>query len=204
MLLKINSENPEGRKIGHVGEALRQGGVIIYPTDTVYALGCDFDNQEAVDRLCMLRGLDPKKAMLTLICSDISQASAFTRQLSTSTFKFLKRNVPGPITFVLPASNKVPKLFKNRKRTVGVRIPDHAIARAIVEEFGRPLVTTSLKSDDEIVEYFTDAVDIYEDYKKLVDVVVDGGICGNTPSTIVDLTGEEPEVLREGVVFPQW
>jgi len=203
MLLKINSQNPEGRKIRQVVESLRDGGVIIYPTDTVYGLACDIDNQHAIDRLCLLRGLDPAKAMLTIACKDISQLSEYARQLDSPTFKFLKKNIPGPFTFVLPASNKVPKIFKNRKRTIGVRVPDHNIPGAIVEELGRPIVTTSLKSDDEILEYFTDPIDIYDDYKKLVDIVIDGGSCGNTPSTVVDCTGSEPLIIREGLMDPQ-
>lgn len=203
MLLKINPQNPEGRKIRQVVESLRAGGVIIYPTDTVYGLGCDIEQQAAVDQICMLRGLNPTKAMLTIICQDISQLSEYAKQLDSPTFKFLKKNTPGPFTFVLPASNKVPKIFKNRKRTIGVRVPDHNIAMAIVEELGRPIVTTSLKSDDEILEYFTDPIDIYEDYKKLVDIVVDGGSCGNTPSTVVDCTGAEPLIIREGLMDPQ-
>mgnify|MGYP006292622181 CR=1 FL=1 len=203
MLLKTNPQNPEGRKIRQVVESLREGGVIIYPTDTVYGLGCDIEQQAAVDRICMLRGLNPTKAMLTIICRDISQLSEYAQQLDSPTFKFLKKNIPGPFTFVLPASNKVPKIFKNRKRTIGVRVPDHNIPMAIVEELGRPIVTTSLKSDDEILEYFTDPIDIYEDYKKLVDIVVDGGTCGNTPSTVVDCTGTEPVIIREGLMDPQ-
>ena len=198
MLLKINSDNPEGRKINQVLEVLHNGGIIIYPTDTVYGLGCDMSNKKAVDRLCHLRGLDPSQAMLSLICKDISQVSEFTLPLDTPTFKLLNRNLPGPFTFILPANNSVPKIFKNRKRTIGIRIPRHTIPLAIVEGFGRPIVTTSLKSDDEILEYFTDPIDIYDDYKKLVDVVIDGGICGNTPSTIVDCTEAVPTIIREG------
>lgn len=203
MLLKINAQNPEGRKISQVVELLQRGGLIIYPTDTVYGLACDLQNAAAIDRLCHLRKLDPSRAMLTLICKDISQVSEYTQQIDTPTFKVLKKNMPGPFTFILPASNRVLKLFKNRKRTVGVRVPAHNIPLALVEELGRPLVTTSLKSDDEILEYFTDPVDIYEDFKKLVDIVIDGGVCSNTPSTIIDCTGEAPEVIRQGIREPE-
>lgn len=203
MLLKINSENPEGRKIKHVVEALENNGVIIYPTDTVYGLAGDIHSKKAIDRICQLRGLDPSRAMLTIICKDISQVSEYTEQLDTSTFKFLKKNTPGPFTFILPANNQVPKMFRNRKRTIGVRIPDHIIPIQIVEALGRPLITTSLKSDDEILEYFTDPTDIYEDYKNQVDVVIDGGICGNTPSTVIDCTNTEPEIIRMGADQPQ-
>lgn len=203
MLLKINPDNPEGRKIEQVAALLRKGGVMIYPTDTVYGLGCDMEHAAAIDRLCQLRRLDPTRAMLTLVCRDISQISEYTQQLSTPTFKFIRKNTPGPFTFVLPAGNRVGKLFRNRKRTVGVRIPSHNIPRALVEALGRPLVTTSLKSDDEILEYFTDPIDIYEDFRKQVDVVIDGGICGNTPSTIIDCTTEDYEILRMGLNEPE-
>lgn len=198
MLLKINPDNPEGRKIRQVVEHLKEGGVIIYPTDTVYALGCDIENQKAIDRICKLRDLDPKKANLAMICEDISQVSNYTQQIDNSTFRMLKKNLPGPFTFILPAANNVPKLFKNRKKTIGVRIPEHNVTAAIVQALGRPIMTTSLKSDDEILEYFTDPADIYEDFKKLVDVVIDSGPGGNVPSTVIDCTEAEPTILREG------
>jgi tRNA threonylcarbamoyl adenosine modification protein (Sua5/YciO/YrdC/YwlC family) len=198
MLLKINSDNPEGRKIDQVVDALKDGGIIIYPTDTVYGLGCDIENAKAVERICQLRGLDPKKAMLAMICSDISQVSDYAQQIDNPVFRLLKRNLPGPFTFVLNAANSVPKMFKNRKKTIGIRVPDHQVPQAIIEKLGRPILTTSLKSDDEILEYFTDPEDIYEDFKKLVDIVVDSGPGGNTPSTVVDCTDEKPVVLRLG------
>lgn len=198
MLLKINSENPEGRKISQIVDILKEGGVIIYPTDTVYGLGCDIENQKAIDRICQLRDLDPKKANLAIICQDISQISNYTQQIENTVFRILKKNLPGPFTFILPASNSVPKRFKNRKKTIGVRVPDHNITAAIVEQLGRPILTTSLKSDDKILEYFTDPQDIYEDFKKLVDGVIDSGPGGNVPSTVVDCTGAEPEIIREG------
>ncbi len=198
MFLKINAENPEGRKIQQVVEILRQGGIIIYPTDTVYGLGCDISNNDAVEKICRLRGLEPEKARLSFICKDISQVSDYTLPLDNQIFRIMRKNMPGPFTFVLKSNHTVPKMFKNRKRTVGVRIPDHAIPLAIVKELGRPILTTSLRSDDEILEYFTDPIDIYEDFKKLVDIVIDGGICSNVPSTVVDCTGDEPVVLREG------
>jgi tRNA threonylcarbamoyl adenosine modification protein (Sua5/YciO/YrdC/YwlC family) len=198
MLLKINPDNPEGRKIDQVVDALKDGGIIIYPTDTVYGLGCDIENAKAVERICQLRGLDPKKAMLAMICSDISQVSDYAQQIDNPVFRLLKRNLPGPFTFVLNAANSVPKMFKNRKKTIGIRVPDHQVPQAIIEKLGRPILTTSLKSDDEILEYFTDPEDIYEDFKKLVDIVVDSGPGGNTPSTVVDCTDEKPVVLRLG------
>lgn len=198
MLLRINTENPEGRKISQVVDTLKKGGVIIYPTDTVYGLGCDIFNQKAVERICRLRKLDPKKAHLSFICNDISQISKYTQQIGNETFRLMKRNLPGPFTFILKSNNTVPKLFKNNKRTVGVRVPDNLIVRSIIEEMGDPLLTTSLKSDDEILEYFTDPIDIYDDYKKLVDIVIDGGIGGNVPSTLIDCTDSDFEILREG------
>ncbi|MCG8330254.1 MAG: threonylcarbamoyl-AMP synthase [Chitinophagales bacterium] len=204
MLLNINTENPEGRKIRQAVEALDRGGVIIYPTDTVYGLGCDIYNKKAVDKICKLRGLDPVKARLSFICNDLSQVAEYTQQIDNSVFRLMKRNLPGPFTFVLKSSNQVPKMFKNRKRTVGVRIPDNNICRTLVEELGRPILTASLKSDDEVLEYFTDPIDIYDDYKKLVDIVIDGGIGNNQPSTVVDCTGVEPEVIRMGAYELQY
>ncbi|PHN07477.1 L-threonylcarbamoyladenylate synthase [Flavilitoribacter nigricans] len=198
MLLRINSENPEGRKIRQVVESLQDGGVIIYPTDTVYGLGCDIFDQKAVEKICRLRSLDPKKAMLSIVCKDISQISEFAAQIDNNVFKLLKRHLPGPFTFVLKAGNGVPKLFKNRKHTIGVRVPNNQIVLDIVEALGHPILTTSLKSDDEILEYFTDPIDIYEDFKKLVDIVIDGGIGGNVPSTVIDCTDDVPALLRAG------
>ena len=198
MLLKINPDNPEGRKIKQVAETLSQGGVIIYPTDTVYGLGCDIFNPKAVEKICRLRGLKPEKAMLSFICKDISQIAEYAFQIDNDVFKSLKRNLPGPFTFVLKSNNQVPKLFKNRKRSIGVRIPDNNIARNIVEELGRPILSLSLKSDDEILEYFTDPIDIYDDFKKLVDIVIDGGMGANVPSTVVDCMGDEMIVIRQG------
>lgn len=198
MFLEINPDNPQGRKVSQVVETLKQGGVIIYPTDTVYGIGCDIYDHKAVEKICRLRGLNPVKARLSFICSDISQISEYAHQIDNETFKLLKRNLPGPFTFVLKSNNKVPKMFKNRKRTIGVRIPDNNIIQAITEELGRPILTTSLKSDDEIVEYFTDAYDIYQDFEKQVDIVIDGGPGRNVPSTVVDCTGDTPVILREG------
>lgn len=198
MLLRINSENPEMRKISQVVEILDRGGIIIYPTDTVYGLGCDIFNQKAVERICRIRKLDPKKARLSFICESISQIAKYSQQIDNEVFRMMKRNLPGRFTFVLNSSNEVPKLFKNKKRTVGVRIPDNQIILKIVETFGRPILTTSLKSDDEILEYFTDPEDIYDDFKNLTDVVINGGIGKNIPSTVVDCTNSDFEILREG------
>ena len=198
MLLKINSEHPEPRKIQQVADTLAKGGIIIYPTDTVYGLGCDIANHDAVMRICRLRHLEPEKAMLSFICKDISQISEYAMPIDNAVFRLMKKNLPGPFTFVLRSNNQVPKMFKNRKRTIGVRVPDHPIPIAIVQALGRPILTTSLKSDDEVLEYFTDPQDIHDDFRSLVDIVIDGGLCGNTPSTIVDCTGDLPEVIRKG------
>ncbi len=198
MFLRINPDNPEGRKIKQVAEVLRKGGVIIYPTDTVYAFGCDIFQQKAVDRICQLRGLNPKKARLSFICKNIAEMSEYTPQIDNQTFKLLKKNLPGPFTFVLKSGNKLPKILKNNKNTIGIRVPDNNIVSHILEELGHPMLTASLKSDDEILEYFTDPFDIYEDFKKRVDIVVDGGIGGNVPSTVVDCTDDDFEILREG------
>jgi tRNA threonylcarbamoyl adenosine modification protein (Sua5/YciO/YrdC/YwlC family) len=198
MYLKIHPENPESRKIDQIVKILEAGGVIIYPTDTIYGLGCDIENQKAVDKICKLRGLDPKKANLAMICKDISQVAEYTQQIDNPIFRLLKKNLPGAFTFILAASGSVPKMFKNRKKTIGIRIPNHNISLAIVEALGRPILTTSLKSDDEILEYFTDPEDIYEDFKNRVDCVIDSGPGGNVPSTVVDCTQGEAIVLREG------
>lgn len=198
MLVKIHPENPEGRKIQQVVDILKEGGVVIYPTDTVYGIGCDIFNQDAVDRICKLRRLDPVKARLAFICEDISQITEYSQPINNEVFRLMKRLLPGAYTFVINSNNKVPKLFKNRKRTIGVRIPDNRILQELVQALGRPILTTSLRSDDEITEYFTDPIDIDEDYGKLVDAVIDGGIGGNIPSTVLDCTGDEITILRQG------
>lgn len=199
MLLRITPNNIEWKKIRQIGDILKNGGIIIYPTDTIYGLGCDINNQKAVEKICRLRNLDYKTANLSFICKDIGQVSNYTKTINNQIFKVLKKNLPGPFTFILPSSNAVPKLFKNKKRTVGVRIPDHPVPLAIVEELGRPILTTSLRSDDEILEYFTDPQHIYEDFKNKVDVFIDSGYGGNMPSTVVDCTDGDPVILREGM-----
>ncbi len=198
MLLEIHQQNPDERKIKQAVRILQEGGVIIYPTDTVYGIGCDISNAKAVERVCKIRRLDPAKAMLAFICKDIAQIASYTTQIDNSIFKIMRKNLPGPFTFILNASKEVPKLFKNKKHTIGVRIPDNKIILRLVEELGNPILTTSLKSDDEILEYFTDPTEIYEDFEHLVDLVIDGGIGGNVPSTLVDCSKGEIEVLREG------
>ena len=197
-LLSIHPDRPQTRKISQIVETLENGGIIIYPTDTVYGLGCDIFNSKAVERICQLKRLDPKKARLSFICENISQVSGFSRPFDNTVFRLLKKNLPGPFTFVLNSNNKVPKLFKNKKKTIGIRIPDHDIPRMIVQQLGRPILTTSLRSDDEEEEYHHDPQEFYEAYRKRVDVVIDAGIGKKVPSTIVDCTSGLPEVVRMG------
>jgi tRNA threonylcarbamoyl adenosine modification protein (Sua5/YciO/YrdC/YwlC family) len=198
MFVEINPNNINERLLKQAVQILEDGGVIIYPTDTIYGIGCDITNHKAVERVCRIRRLDPERAMLAMICLDMSQASNYVAQLDNSTFRLMKKYLPGAYTFILKANNDVPKMFKNRKKTVGIRIPDNKITLKIVEMLGRPILTTSLKSDDEILEYFTDPYDIYQDFENLVDMVIDGGNGGNVPSTLVDCTGDYPEVIRIG------
>jgi len=198
MLVKIHPDNPGRRQIQQVTDILKKGGIVIYPTDTVYGIGCDIYHQEAVHRICQIRRLDPVKAHLSFICKDISQISEYTQPIDNEVFRLMKQHLPGPFTFILKSNNKVPKLFKNKKNTVGVRIPDNNIILALVEALGNPILTTSLKSDDEILEYFTDPIDIHTDFEHLVDMVIDGGIGGNVASTIINCTVLPPEVIREG------
>ena len=204
MILTIHPQNPDQRKIAQVAEMLRKHGVVIYPTDTVYAIGCDMMSKEAVERLCRIRHLDPQKAMLTLICKDLSQVAEYAAQIDTPVFKLMRRNLPGPFTFILPAGSKTPKLFINRKKTIGVRIPDNAILMALVEELGHPILTASLKTNDDVVEYFTDPEDLHDQYENLVDAVIDGGPAGIVPSGLIDCTGQEPELIREGAGELKW
>lgn len=198
-LLKIHPQNPEGRKIARAVEILRQGGIIVYPTDTIYGIGCDLTNRKAVERLCKILDIKPQKLDLSFICNDLSHISEFVKNLETANFKILKKNLPGGFTFLLEASNKVPKILDVNKKTVGIRIPDHNIPRLIVDELGNPLITSSIKDDDKIKEYTTDPEEIYEDFKNQVDLVIDGGAGGNVPSTFVDLTKAEPFIIRQGL-----
>lgn len=199
MIFTIHPENPDSRKIEQVAAILRNGGIIIYPTDTVYAIGCDINSKEAVEKVCRLRKLDPSKAMLTMMCKDISQVAEYAAQIDTPVFKLLRRNLPGPFTMILPAGSKTPKLFINKKKTIGIRIPDNPIVQALIEAMGRPLLTASLKLDDDIVEYITDPTELHDLFEQQVDAVVDGGIGGHEPSTLVDCTGQEAVIIRQGV-----
>ncbi|MCP4441257.1 MAG: threonylcarbamoyl-AMP synthase [Aureispira sp.] len=198
--LEIHPDNPEGRKIARVVEVLKKGGLIIYPTDTVYGLGCDITNNKAVERICRIKGIKPNKANFSFICEDLSNISDYTKPFSTHVYKAMKRNLPGPYTFILKASNTVPKMLKNNKKTVGIRVPNTEIVHALVHGLGRPLMSTSVKkTDDEYTPYPTDPYEIFEEYKHLVDVVIDGGFGNNEVSTIVDCMSGDFEIIRQGV-----
>jgi tRNA threonylcarbamoyl adenosine modification protein (Sua5/YciO/YrdC/YwlC family) len=198
MFLEIFPHNMDMRKMQKVVDCLKSGGLVIYPTDTVYGLGCNIYNKEAVEKICRIKNVKPEKMNFSFICYDLSHISDFTVSVDTPTYKLMKRCLPGPYTFILKANNTIPKLFKNNKKTVGIRVPDNEIARTIVQELGHPILTTSVHHEDDIIDYITDASAIYERYENLVDIVIDGGIGGYKPSTIIDCTGDEPVVLREG------
>jgi tRNA threonylcarbamoyl adenosine modification protein (Sua5/YciO/YrdC/YwlC family) len=199
MYIKLYNENPNERQVRMVCDILRKGGVIIYPTDTVYGLGCDIYSQKAVERVAKIKGIKPEKANFSLIVNDLSHLSAYTRILDNHVFKLMKALLPGPYTFILPASNQLPRILKNKKKTVGIRIPENNIILDIVRELGSPVLTTSIHDDDEIIDYTTDPEIIYENFRELIDVMVDGGYGGNVPSTIIDCTGSEPEIIRQGL-----
>jgi tRNA threonylcarbamoyl adenosine modification protein (Sua5/YciO/YrdC/YwlC family) len=197
LLIRLYEENPNPKQINQVVEVLKKGGIIIYPTDTVYGLGCDITNNAAMERVARLKNINLEKANLSFICYDLSNLSDYTRQIDTPTYKILKRALPGPYTFILEGNNRLPKVFKSKK-TVGIRIPDNNIIREIIRQLGNPIVSTSIYDEDELLEYTTDPELIYEKWKDLVDLVIDGGFGGNIPSTIVDLTKDELEVVRAG------
>ncbi|MCL6265812.1 L-threonylcarbamoyladenylate synthase [Flagellimonas myxillae] len=196
-LIKLFEENPNPRQVEKIGNVLRKGGLVIYPTDTVYGLGCDITNSKALQRIARIKGIKLEKANWSFVCADLSNLSDFVRQIDTSTFKLLKRALPGPYTFILPGNNNLPKDFK-KKKTVGIRVPDNEIAKALVRELGNPIVSTSIYDEDDILEYTTDPELIHEKWFDLVDIVIDGGYGGNVASTVVDLSTGYPEVVREG------
>lgn len=196
-LIRIYEENPNPKEIKKVVEVLRKGGLVIFPSDTVYALGCDITNTKALEKVARIKGVRLAKANFSFICHDLSNLADYTRQLPSSTFKILKRALPGPYTFILPGSNNLPKVFK-KKKEVGIRVPNNNIAQALVKELGHPIISTSIKDEDTVLEYTTDPELIFEKWHNLVDIVVDGGYGDNVASTVIDLTGEEPEVIREG------
>lgn len=199
MLIRINPNKPNYDEIAKVVSCLRDGGVVIYPTDTIYGIGCDITRQRAVERVCKIKGIQPEKANFSFICSDLSHLSDFTKPIGTSTFKLMKKALPGPFTFILEANNSVPKLFRNNKKTVGIRVPDNSICLEIVKQLGNPIMNTSVHDDDEIVEYTTDPELIYERYKDTVDMVIAGGFGSNVPSTVVDCSAGDFTVLRQGL-----
>jgi len=196
MLLRIHPADPQPRHIKTVADILRRGGVIIYPTDTIYGLGCDILQPKAIERISRIKKVDPRKAQLSFICSDLSHLSDYARQLSKSTYRLLKEHLPGPYTFILPASKMVPKILQSKKDTIGLRIPDNKIARAIVEELGRPVLSASLPG--EMIEDYTDPEIMHENFMNEVDIVIDGGIGGTVPSTVIDCTKDKYEIIRMG------
>jgi tRNA threonylcarbamoyl adenosine modification protein (Sua5/YciO/YrdC/YwlC family) len=198
MIIKLYPENPDEKKIASVVDALNKDGLIIYPTDTVYGLGCNIFSQKAINRVARLKGVSLKKANFSIICSGLSHLSDYTKQIDNSVFKLLKNHLPGPYTFILPANNRVPKLFQSGKKTVGIRIPDNPIILEIVKQLGNPIMTTSVVDEDDIIEYTTDPELIHDRYKNVVDLVIDGGYGDNTPSTVIDCTKQPPEIIREG------
>lgn len=198
MLLKIYPENPNPRAIQQVVECLSDGGIIIYPTDTIYGIGCDIYKSKSIERVIQLQGMNKKKTALSFICSDLSHVTEFTRPLDNNIFKIMKKALPGPYTFILEANSNVPKLIQSNKKTVGIRIPDNNISLEIVRVLGHPILSTSVKDEDEVIEYITDPELIYEKYADKVDIVIDGGFGDNIPSTVVDCISGECEIIRHG------
>jgi len=197
MLLTLHPQNPQGRLLKQITDCLKSGGVIIYPTDTIYGLGCDIYQQKAIERICKIKNVDPQKAQLSFICRNLSNLSDYTKSIDTPLYRVLKNHLPGPYTFILPASKLVPKILKSKKDTIGLRIPDNIISNAIVENLGNPILSASLPG--EMVEEYTDPAIIYETFGKLVDFVIDGGPGGIVPSTVVDCTSDEWIVTRQGL-----
>ena len=199
LFIKLYDENNSQRQLDKVVDTLRNGGVIIYPTDSVYGIGCDIYNHKAIERIARIKNVKPEKAQFSLICYDLSQLSDYTTPISNPVFKLMKKSLPGPFTFILNANSKVPKVFQSNKKTIGIRVPDNKIILTIAREFGTPILTTSVRDDDEIIEYTTDPELILENYRDLVDIVIDGGYGNNQPTTVVDCTGNEPEIVRQGI-----
>ncbi|HEX5652101.1 MAG TPA: L-threonylcarbamoyladenylate synthase [Chitinophagaceae bacterium] len=197
MLLRIHPDNPQPRLVRQAVDILEKGGIIIYPTDTIYGLGCDIFQQKAVERIARIKKVEPHKAQLSFVCSDLSHLSDYAKQIPTSTFRLLKEYLPGPYTFILPASKMVPRILQSKKDTIGLRIPDNKIAQAIVKELGRPILSASLPG--ELIEDYTDPEVMYENFRNEVDIVIDGGPGGTIPSTVVDCTSPEPVVIRVGL-----
>ncbi|WP_370407688.1 L-threonylcarbamoyladenylate synthase [Tenacibaculum dicentrarchi] len=195
--IKLYNDNPNPKEIVKIVKVLQNGGLIIYPTDTVYGLGCDITNTKALEKIAKIKGVKLEKSNFSFICNNLSHLSDYVKQIDSATFKILKRALPGPYTFILPGSNSLPKVFKKRK-TIGIRIPDNIIAQTIVEALGNPIVSTSIHDEDEVIEYTTDPELIFEKWQNIVDIVIDGGYGDNYASTVIDLTTDSPEVIREG------
>ena len=204
MLRKIYPENPNEREISRVVDILKDGGVIIYPTDTVYGIGCDITKGKAIERVAQIKGLRAEKANFSFIVADLSHLADFTKPIDNQIYKIMRRNLPGPFTFILEANNNVPKILKSKKKTVGIRIPDNPVILEIVRVLGNPILTTSVHSGDVILDYTTDPELIHEDMGHLVDLVIDGGFGNNVPSTIVDCTGSEVQIVRQGLGTLEW
>ena len=196
MLIKLYTDNTNQRELQKIVAALRDGNTVIYPTDTIYGIGCDALNVRAVEKICQLKGIDPQKSNLSIICNDLSNITEYAK-VSTSNFKLMRRNLPGPFTFILPTTSTLPRIFKNRK-TVGIRVPDNEIIRELVSMLGNPILNTTVKDENDEVEYTTDPELIYEKWSNFADIVIDGGIGGMEPSTVVDCTGDEPVIVRQG------
>ncbi len=197
--LKIHPIYPENKKLTKVQEVLKRGGVIIYPTDTIYALGCDLLNPEAIERLCHIKGVDPQKNQFSFLCQNISQVAEYSKNIPTPMFKLMNKALPGPYTFILSSSKYVPKKIDSKRKTIGVRVSEHAIPQQLVERLGNPLITTSVHDEDEIVAYATDPDLIYERFADQVDIIIDGGMGNNVASTVVDCTEEQPKIIRQGL-----
>jgi tRNA threonylcarbamoyl adenosine modification protein (Sua5/YciO/YrdC/YwlC family) len=198
MLIKLYEENTEQRRVDQIVDILRSGGIIIYPTDTVYSMGCDITKEKAVEKIAKLKGIKIEKAHFSFICHDLSHLSDYTRPIPNNVFKLMRRNLPGPFTFILEANSNVPRYFKGKKKTVGIRVPDNTIIREIVRELGNPIFSSSIHDTDEILAFTTDPELIHEEWGEKVDVVIDGGYCGNEVSTIIDCTNNNIEIVREG------
>lgn len=198
-LIKLYDNTPDADKVREIINCLRDGGVIIYPTDSVYSLGCSLLKTKALEKVAKLKGIKPEKAKFSMICKDISDISTYVKSLDNQTFRLLKASLPGPFTFILEASTEVPKLFKAKRKEIGIRVPDNTILQHIIAELGNPLIGTSVHDEDEILDYTTNPEDIFERYQHDVDIVIDGGFSNNIPTTVVDCTVSPPEVLREGL-----
>lgn len=197
MLVHLHPDNPQERVLNQIADLLRKGGVIIFPTDTIYGIGCDFNNTQAIERICKIKNIQPAKAQFSFICKDLSELNVYAANISNPTFRFLKRSIPGPYTFILNATKLVPKLLKTKKDTVGIRVPDHKITLAIAGALGNPIMSTSLPQN-EFVEYYTDPEIIHDQFGHLVDMVIDGGIGNTEVSTVISLINDEPELIRQG------